>query len=78
MSKNSESVTIGTLSEGTPILYEFGVLNSLTMRIEFKQVKGYVGPRHTNRGGRERVIVLRTKAGARHGSVPLDASVKLR
>lgn len=76
--RKSGFVTIGDLAEGTPVVYEFGDMNMSTLQISFKTVKGYVGPRHTNRGGRERVVLLRTKAGARYGTVPLDTSVKLR
>lgn len=76
--RKSGAVSIGELAEGTPIEYEFGDLNMKTFQVSMKTVKGYVGPRHTNRGGRERVVILRTKSGARHGSVPPSATVKLR
>lgn len=80
MSKN-EFATIGDLPEGTPIVYEYGTMSLTDPKagVKFVTVKGYVGPRHTNRGGRERVVIMRTKTtGARLGSVPLNTSVKVR
>lgn len=75
----SDFVRIGDLKEGTAVTYEYGDFDFSTLKTTFHSVKGYVGPRHTNRGGKERVVLMRTKTtGARIGTVSLDTAVKVR
>jgi hypothetical protein len=70
---------IGTLAEGTAVVFNQPHFDLTTRTTTFKAVKGYVGQTRPNIGGKNRVVLMRTKTtGQRIGSLDPSVTVTLR